>query len=107
TLAANGSIFKYCSILYAGANDSAALAIRQNISATITSCVFAHHRTPTDALTGMPALDASEAAAGTVIDANVFYDNRVPLAVSTKFSPGVNAFDNALAAPLEPQPNKY
>lgn len=106
-LTANGSVFNRCQVLYAGENDTAALQIGDGFSAHVTHCTFAHHRTSTDEIGSIAALDAEHAATGTVIDANLFYDNRVPLAVNTTFSPGVNTYDNAEAAPATPQPNKY
>lgn len=106
-LNASGSVFKHCQILYAGANEKAALEIGENFSATVTNCVFAHHRTPTDAIDAKPALDASVAAAGTLIKDNLFFDNRAPLSVNVTFSVEANTFDNAAAAPGAPQPNKY
>lgn len=107
TLSKSGSVLGHCAVLYAGANDKAGLTIGDGFSASVTHCTFAHHRTPTDGLAAKPALDASGAASGTVIRDNLFYDNRIPLGVSTAFSIEANAFDNALAAPQVPQPNKY
>jgi hypothetical protein len=108
TLRANNSIFNQCAVFYAGASDRAALTVYAGMSATVTNCVFAHHLTPTDSIAAAPALDASGAAAGTVITGNRFYDNRVPLAVNATFSiDDSNAFDNSAAMPTAPQPNKY
>lgn len=106
-LGASGSVFKHCQLLYAGANDKAALEIGDGFTASVTNCVFAHHRTPTDAIDAHPALDASSAAAGTLIKDNLFYDNRAPLSVNVTFSVEANTFDNAAAAPAAPQANKY
>jgi Divergent InlB B-repeat domain len=103
-LAANGSAFNHCQVLYAGANDTAALRISDGFSAHVTNCTFAHHLPPTDSIDTAPA---SGAAAGTVIAENVFFDNRVSLSVNVTFDVAANRFDNAVAGPQTPQPNKY
>jgi hypothetical protein len=107
-VSANGSVFNNCQFLYAGAGDTSALSLGSS-SASVTNSIFAHHKPTTDSLGAPPALDASSAIAGTVITGNTFYDDTVPLAISTVFSLGddSNAFNNAVAAPLLPQPNKY
>ncbi len=107
TLRASGSTFNQCAVLYAGANGSSAVAISAGKTASLTHCTFAHHKTPTNAISAPAAVDASDAAAGTVIADNLFFDNRVPLAVSAFFSVPANTFDNAAAAPSNPQPNLY
>lgn len=107
TLQDSGSTFRHCAFLYAGANGRPALGIENESNATVTGCVFAHHKTPADAIDEAAALDASEAGPSTVISANVFYDDRVPLRVNVRFSVETNTFDNALAAPTAPQPSKY
>jgi hypothetical protein len=107
TLNASGSTFNRCRILYAGASDKAALTIGSGYSATVTNCTFAHHKTPTDSIAAAPALDASDAAAGTVVSNNLFFDDRVPLSVNTTFSVPANTFSNSAAAPSAPQPSKY
>jgi hypothetical protein len=106
-LAASGSSFNQCAILFAGAKEKAALRIGANLSASVTHCTFAHHKTPTDTISSTPALDASDAAAGTILKDNLFFDDRVPLAVNTTFSVEANAFDNSAAAANNPQPSKY
>lgn len=106
-LRASGSVFNQCQVLYAGGSDSPALTIGNGFSATVTNCTFAHHKTPTDDLNAAPALDASNAAAGTLIKDNLFFDNRAPLALNTTFNVESNMFDNSAAAPSNPQPNKY
>lgn len=107
TLTANGSIFSYCAVLYAGNGDVPAMRI-QGASASVTHCTFAHHVTTNDTIVGAPALDASDATAGTVIASNLFFDDKVPLAINTTFSvDDTNVFDNAAAAPTSPQPSKF
>ncbi len=108
TVSANGSTFNNCQFLYAGAGDTSALSLGSS-SASVTNSTFAHHKPTTDSLGAPPALDASSAIAGTVITGNTFYDDTVPLAISTAFSLGddSNAFNNSVAVPSLPQPNKY
>ena len=103
-LQASASTFDHCAFYYAGAADSAALAVgNATTKVTVTNSVFAHNRGTTDAITATPALDASAAAAGTVITGNTFYDNLVPLSINSAFSiDDSNSFDNSGAAP-----NKY
>lgn len=108
-LNASGSDFEYCQFLYAGAGDTPALvAYSSSVSATVKSSIFAHHRTTTDAINAPPALDFSDAAAGSVVTGNTFFDDLVPMAISARFSiDDSNRFDNSAAAPNQPQPNKY
>ena len=107
-VSANGSAFNNCQFLYAGASDTSAIWLRSS-SASVTNSTFAHHKPATDSLGAPPALDASSAIAGTVITGNTFYDDTVPLSISTDFSLGddSNSFNNSVAAPALPQPNKY
>ena len=108
TVSANGSIFNNCQFLYAGADDASALSLGSS-SASVTNSIFAHHKPTTDSLGAPSALDASGAIAGTVITGNTFYDDTLPLAISTAFSlsDDSNSFNNSVAAPALPQPNKY
>jgi hypothetical protein len=107
-LRASGSSFDRCHFRYAGGSDSPALVVDGTFSTTVTNSIFAYHLTATDTVDSSPALDASGAKAGTVITGNVFYGNRVPLAINTTFSiDDSNSFDNSAAAPTLPQPNKY
>jgi hypothetical protein len=107
-VSANGSTFNNCQFLYAGADDTSAISLKSS-SASVTNSTFAHHKPTTDSLQAPPALDASSAIAGTVITGNTFYDDTVPLNISTDFSLGddSNSFNNSAAAPSLPQPNKY
>lgn len=106
-LSGSGHRLSHCAVLYGGEEDEPALRFTSGAAGSVTNCIFAHHETPTDAISGAPALDASEAAAATVIEDNVFYDNRIPLQVNVKFSLGPNRFDNSAANPASPQPNQY
>lgn len=69
-----GSVFDHCEFYYAG-NDRT-LEI-WDASATVTNSIFAHSTGQT--------LDASDASSGTVIAANVFYDNEKPMYINTAF----------------------
>jgi hypothetical protein len=107
-LRANGLTLDHCSFFYAGGSDSAAVAI-DGSQVTVTNSIFAHNKGPTDSIEAAPALDAETAVANTVIKSNVFYDNRIPLRISTNFSvdDDSNAFDNSSLAPNSAQPNEY
>ncbi|MCB9649472.1 MAG: hypothetical protein H6730_23165 [Deltaproteobacteria bacterium] len=98
-----GSTFKYCAIQYAGADDRPALWLDE-VSASVTNCLFTDHLTPTDSIDGPAALEAADATAGTVIEDNTFYGNRVPLRVNTTFSILANTFSGPAA---NPRLNKY
>lgn len=108
------STFQACRFYYAGQSDRSALASERSgttsgvwTSVSVTGSVFAHNRTITDSLMAPPALDLRLAADG-VVAGNLFYDNLVPLGVSSNVSvDDTNAFDNAAAAPDQPQANKY
>ncbi|MCK6547796.1 hypothetical protein L6R52_18230 [Myxococcota bacterium] len=103
----SGSTFRHCAFLYAGADGYAALGVVNAANVTVTGCVFAHHKTPVDSINEAAALDAADAGPSTVINSNVFYDDRVPLRVNVRFSVEPNTFDNAAEAPTSPQPSKY
>ncbi|HUJ27490.1 MAG TPA: carboxypeptidase-like regulatory domain-containing protein, partial [Myxococcales bacterium] len=108
-LAASGSIFNDCQFLYGGASDYPALWVSDDtMSVTVKNTVFAHHRGPTDDISGVAALDLSIAAAGTVVTGNLFYDDRIPVAVNATFNiDNSNSFDNSAAMPASPMPSKY
>jgi hypothetical protein len=110
TLNASGSTFDHCGFYYAGGSDQAALDVGSGNQVTVTNSSFAHDQGPTDnGFSSAAALDVSRATAGTVVKGNVFYDNRLPVRISPNFSldDDTNAFDNHVAAPASPQPNKY
>lgn len=106
-LQASGSAFDYCDFEYAGSGDKAALTLSGS-KATVTHSIFAHDQGPTNSFNAAPALDAGGAVAGTVIQNNTFYDNRVPLIISENISlDDTNVFDNHAAAPTDPRPNTF
>lgn len=108
TVNASGSTFDHCAFYYAGGSDSAALGVSDGNRVTVTNSIFGHNEGPTDSPSATSALEAGGAAAGTVIKSNVFYDNRIPLRISTNFSiDDSNSYDNSAAAPMNPQPNEY
>jgi hypothetical protein len=103
-----GSVFTHCQFLYAGGNNGAALEVTASVAMTVKSSTFAHCRGATDTIGASPALDLSQGAAGTVATDNLFFDDLVPMGVSTAFSvDDSNRFDNTAAAPSSPQPSKY
>jgi hypothetical protein len=100
TLSATGSSFTRCEFYYGG-HDSAYLSTLRfggAYSAAIVGCTFAHNDggNLTDIVwNAFGALDAQQAATGTVITGNVFFDNAVPLKISGKFSlDDSNSFHN-------------
>ena len=107
-LNASGSTFAYSDFYYAGGSDWAALGITSGNRVSVAHSIFGHNRGPTDSPFATPALDTGGAAAGTVIQNNTFYDNRIPWVVSQNFSvDDTNLFDNGAAASMNPQPNEY
>ncbi|UOG76448.1 PKD domain-containing protein [Hymenobacter tibetensis] len=78
-----GSQFEHCRFQYGGNN---AYAITLSISTgtgTVRHCTFAYNAGASSANAGV--LEARRAAAGTVLAANVFYRNEVPLSVNNFF----------------------
>src|SRR6185369_3974326 len=105
-LVGNGSQFNNTVFTYGGNADESVLYI-DGPSAKLTNSTFAHNG-DLDSIDAKPALNAWYATTGTVLTGNTFYDNYVPLGISTAFSiDDSNTFDNAVAAPTKPQPNKY
>jgi hypothetical protein len=107
-VSASGSSFDHCAIYYGGGADKPALALN-GAQANVSDSVFAHNRGPTNTILAAAALDASNAALGTTITGNVFYDNWVPLRISQHVSlDDSNAFDNsAVAGSKTTQGNQY
>lgn len=92
----NGSVFNYCKFYYGGNGSykyTLSLFGSQNVQ--VTNCEFAHNRGGKDGDFYYGALDASQAESGTVITGNVFYDNNLPLSISTEFNlDNSNVFHN-------------
>jgi hypothetical protein len=114
SISGSGSSFNKVSFLYGGGaasgDDVSALAVASDYSVSVIGSIFAHNRPATDSLIAAPALDLSRAspALGTTVRNTLFYDNTVPLAINAKLSlDDSNVFDNAQAAPSNPQPNRY
>ncbi len=104
----SGSLFNRVNFLYGCGSDTPVLTAGSSTVITVTNSVFAHGLSPTDSITASAALDLAQAAAGTVITGNLFFDDRIPLAINTLYSlDDSNAFDNAAAAPTSPQPSTY
>jgi hypothetical protein len=111
-LNSSGSTFNCVKFSYGGKADST-VQIGGNMaySATITNSTFAHNNGGSSA--GVVAastdahgvLDAGLATASTVITGNIFYDNKVPLSISGRFSiDDSNVFHNPADATVK---NKY
>jgi hypothetical protein len=104
-LGASGSSFDRCRFSYGGGSNDPVLDVGSN-SATIKDSVFAHNRGPDDSVAARPALSALKAKSETVVTGNRFFDNLVPLGISTSFSlDDSNAFDDGAAS--NPVGNKY
>lgn len=87
----NGSVFSYCTFMYSGLNQYAALDLASGSSASVTYCTFSHN----DGLYNLGALSAANSGQATIIQHNVFYDNVVPLSISTSYSlDNTNTFHN-------------
>lgn len=107
------SNFQETQILYAGQSDRSALLATTNptvavfVAVNLSYSVIAHDQTHTDSLSAPPAVDLRRAVGGKVTN-NIFYDNFVPVGVSTNVTiDDTNAFDNRAAAPAAPEANKY
>ena len=87
----NGSVFKHCKFMYGGSAQSVlTLSTR---SATVENSTFAHNFGGQPLFKG--ALDASEAASGTIIRNNIFYANVMPLHINNNYSlDASNTFHN-------------
>jgi len=92
----NSSIFNYCEFYYGGNGSyNYTLTLFGSQNTTVTNCTFAHNLGGKDGGFYYGALDASQAESGTVISDNIFYDNVLPLSVSTSFNLGdSNIFHN-------------
>jgi hypothetical protein len=87
----NGSVFSYCTFMYSGINQYAALDLAAGSSASVNHCTFSHN----DGLYHQGALSAANSGTATLIQDNVFYDNVVPLSISTIYSlDNSNTFHN-------------
>ena len=83
----NGSEFNYCEFYYGGGGSyNYTLTLFGSQNSRVTYCTFAHNRGGKDGGFYYGALDASQAEEGTIIAYNVFYDNTLPLSVSTSFN---------------------
>ncbi len=83
----NGSEFNYCHFYYGGDGSyNYTLTLFDSKNVQVTNCTFAHNIGGKDGDFYYGALDASQAETGTVITGNVFYDNNLPLSISTEYS---------------------
>jgi hypothetical protein len=104
----NSSVFNNCQFYYGGGGSKDhTLAITSGSDhVTVTSSIFAHNK---GAQFG--ALDASTAAAGTVIQGNIFYGNRKPLLINDTFDvDDSNSFSGPPSDPDNPlpaEPNEF
>ncbi|MFH0977182.1 MAG: hypothetical protein V1874_15490 [Spirochaetota bacterium] len=86
TNGADASIFNYCEFYYGGGSgDNRALCIYYQ-TATVTNCIFAHNNSGKFDDFYFGALDANLAETGTIITGNTFYDNILPLSISSKIN---------------------
>lgn len=82
--AVNGSTFAFTRFFYGGGGLGATLDCGGAAAFTVQDCTFAHNGSETSIET-RAAIDAARAAAGTVLQRNVFYDNVRPLSISASF----------------------
>lgn len=92
----NGSVFNYCHFYYGGnGSDKFTLSLHVSQNVKVTNCVFAHNKGGKSGDFYYGALDAAYTGDGTVIAGNKFYDNYLPLSISTEFNLGnSNVFHN-------------
>jgi hypothetical protein len=111
-LNSSGSVFNCVKFSYGGKADST-VQIGGNMaySATITNSTFAHNNGGSSAGVVVAStdahgvLDAGSATSSTVITGNTFYDNKVPLSISGRFSvDDSNVFHNPADVTVK---NKY
>ncbi|PKL39929.1 MAG: hypothetical protein CVV44_06825 [Spirochaetae bacterium HGW-Spirochaetae-1] len=87
-----GSVFRHCAFYYGGASTYYSTlrlyhAVPESSTPdSVTDCVFAHNRGGTSSGYFYGALDATYAAAGSVITGNRFYDNIFPLSIGPYYS---------------------
>jgi hypothetical protein len=105
------SSFKNCSFFYAGGGNNPVLSVSEDssgVKVTVEGSVFAHNKGSSDSIAAAPALDLTLASGASLVSDCIFYDNLVPMGINPAISIGdSNDFDNALAAPQAPEPNKY
>ncbi|MBN2627201.1 MAG: hypothetical protein JXA95_11090 [Spirochaetales bacterium] len=79
-----GSEFSWCRFSWGGREKYAVLSLGTDSEASVENCIFCDNLggNPYDSNQGTATLDASVAAAGTVIRGNLFYRNSWPLAIS-------------------------
>ncbi len=75
----NDSEFSHCIFRYGGWQDDV-IELKTGTQVSITYCLFAHN------VAEKGAIDASDAASGTVIQNNLFYDNEWPLNINLSIS---------------------
>lgn len=92
----NGSQFTYCHFLYGGNNTGLnTLELYGATNVTVSNCVFVNNLGGKNGDSYYGALDATEAGINTTITNNVFYNNVIPLSISTEFSlDNSNVFHN-------------
>lgn len=81
-----GSIFNYCTFYYGGSSSYLSTLELYDSRATVTNCTFTHNLGGKFGSFYYGALDATGALSGTIITGNRFYDNVLPLSISTKFN---------------------
>ena len=82
-ISGSGSVFNKASFLYAGGGPRPAMYVNST-NVQITNSVFAHNGVEDD-INADPVLDARDATAGTYIAGNTFFDDLIPLGISTAF----------------------
>jgi hypothetical protein len=90
-----GSIFDYCTFYYGGGGSYLNTLELWDSRGTVTNCIFAHNTGGKSGSFYYGALDLADALASTVVSNNRFFDNNLPLSISTAFSiDGSNTFQS-------------
>jgi hypothetical protein len=79
----NGNKFQYCHFYYGGGSSYLSVLNIYDGKASVTNCVFAHNTGGKSGDFYYGALDATGAKQETIIRNNVFFDNHLPLSVSS------------------------
>jgi hypothetical protein len=82
----NGSQFEYCEFYYGGSSTYNATLTIYGDNISVTNCSFINNDGSYTSNAGdIGVLDASDAGTGTIIQNNIFYNNKRPLSISTAF----------------------
>ena len=86
SVTSNGNIFSYCKFMYGGGSSYFSTLEITGGNATITHCTFTKNKGGKAGSIYSGALDAGNAGDQTLIQHNVFYNNNLPLSLSSVIS---------------------